>query len=121
MITAHPAGLAELQRELRQVKDKDLDKELKAIHEALAKEVVAKALPNVPVKSGALKKSVRAAGTKKDAIGRAGKASVPYAPIVHWKHGPLFLTDAAGRIEQNITERYDQQVAAMLDRVVGRA
>jgi len=66
------------------VKDSELNDEMKAIHQELAREVTAKALPNVPVKSGALKASLRSAGTVRDAIGRVGKASVPYAPIQHW-------------------------------------
>lgn len=121
----HPAGLADLQRELRQVKDKELDNELKAIHKALADEVLARALPNVPEASGALKASVRSAGTKRDAIGRAGKASVPYAPIVHWGwpargvQSRPFLREASLALEADITDRYDQAVATMLDRVIG--
>lgn len=113
-------GLDDLRKGLRRVKDKELDDEMKAIHRELAEEVVDKALPNVPVKTGALKATVRAAGTVRDAIGRAGKASVPYAPIVHWKYGPPFLRDAAQEIERDITERYDRQVAEMLDKVIGR-
>ena len=118
--TAHPQGLAELQRELRQVKDKELDKELKEIHKALADEVLRLAEPNVPVRTGRLRGSLRAAGTKRDAIGRAGSRSVPYAAAVHWKIGPPFLTDAARMVERDVVDRYDRQVAEMLDRVVGR-
>lgn len=111
-------GLNELRRELRRVKDRELDDEMKAIHLGLAAEVVDLAEPNVPVKSGALLKSLRAAGTVRDAVGRVGKASVPYAPIVHWKHGPPFLTDAAARLEQGIKDRYEREVEQMLDRVI---
>lgn len=116
----------ELRRELRRVKDSELDDEMKQIHAELAREVVAKAEPNVPVRSGALKASLRAAGTVRDAIGRVGKASVPYAPPIHWgwkarNIAPQpFLTNAAAEIEQDITDRYDRDVAQMLDRVIGR-
>lgn len=117
---AHPLGLAQLQAKLRLVKDKELDNELKSIHKEIAAEVVKRAEPNVPVRTGKLRGSLRAAGTKKDAIGRVGKASVPYAAAVHWGYGPPFLYDAAQTIEKDITERYDSAVAGMLDRVIGR-
>lgn len=114
-------GVDDLRRHLRQVKDKELDAELKAIHGALAKEIVDLALPKVPVRSGRLKQSVRAAGTKADAIGRAGSKAVPYAAKVHWKYGPPFLTDAARRIETDVVDRvYDSRIADMLDRTIGR-
>lgn len=134
-------GLDELRRQLRRVKDSGLDAEMKAIHLELASEVVARALPDVPVKTGALKKSVRAAGTVRDAIGRAGGASVPYAGAVHWGHGAKnlaviahgkqrrhrgrkasvanpFLRNAAVALERDITDRYDQQVSKMLNKIV---
>lgn len=119
-------GVDELRRALRQVKDRELDDEMKKIHADLAREIVDRALPNVPVRTGALKATVRAAGTVRDAIGRAGKASVPYAAPIHWgwpKHGIKgrpFLTDAAQSVEKDITERYDRQVAEMLEKVIGR-
>lgn len=119
-------GLDQLRRELRRVKDSELNAEMKQIHVELARDVLRIAEPNVPVDSGALKASLRANGTVRDAIGRVGKASVPYAPPIHWgwkargiKPTP-FLTDAAERLERGITERYDQEVARMLDKVIGR-
>lgn len=118
--SVHVEGLDQLRRELRRVKDRELDQEMKQIHLDLAREVVDRALPNVPVRTGALKASVRAAGTVRDAIGRVGKASVPYAPVVHWKYGPPFLTDAAQQLERDIVDRYDRQVSEMLDRTIGR-
>lgn len=117
-VGVHAPALDDLRRELRQVKDRELDKELKAIHLGLAREVVELAEPHVPVKTGALLASLRSAGTVKDAIGRVGKASVPYAPIVHWKYGPPFLREAAARVERDVVERYDREVEQMLDRVI---
>ena len=119
-------GLDELRRNLRRVKDRELDAELKKIHEELAREVVRGAEPNVPVQTGALLASLRAAGTTRDAIGRVGKSSVPYAAAIHWGYpahgiaGRPFLQDAAERLERDIVDRYDREVAGMLDRVVGR-
>lgn len=121
MATIRVDGLDELRRELRRVKDRELDDEMKAIHKELAREITDKALPNVPVRTGRLRASVRAAGTVRDAIGRAGgKSSAPYAAVVHWGYGPPFLQDAAGQIERDITDRYDRQVAEMLDKAMRR-
>lgn len=134
-------GLDQLRKQLRQVKDKELDAEMKQIHLDLAREVVARALPDVPVRTGALKASVRAAGTVRDAVGRAGKASVPYAGAVHWGHGAKnlaviahgkqrrhkgrkasvanpFLRNAAVALERDITDRYEAQVSKMLNKIV---
>lgn len=119
-------GVDELRRALRQVKDSELDDEMKKIHADLAREIVDRALPNVPVRTGKLKASVRSAGTVRDAIGRVGKASVPYAAPIHWGwpkrgiKGRPFLTDAAQAVEKDITERYDQQVDEMLDKALRR-
>lgn len=116
----------ELRRELRRVKDTELDQEMKQIHLELARDVLKLAEPNVPVRSGALKGSLRAAGTVRDAVGRVGKASVPYAAPIHWGwkargiQPQPFLTDAAERLERDITDRYDQEVARMFDKVIGR-
>lgn len=112
-------GLDDLRRALRRVKDQGLNDELKAIHKALAEDITRLALPKVPVRTGRLKQSVRAAGTVKDAIGRVGSASVPYAAAVHWKYGPPFLTDAAARVERDVVDRYDQALADLLDRQIG--
>lgn len=115
-------GIKELNRELRRVRDKELDNELKAIHKGIAEDVLRGALPHVPVDTGALRRSVRAAGTKAAAVGRAGKKSVPYAPVVHWggrgHRARPFLQDAARRVEHDIVARYDAAVAGMLNRVI---
>lgn len=115
----HAESLDDLRRQLRQIKDRELDAELKAIHKELADEILKLAEPNVPVKTGRLKQSLRASGTLRDAIGRVGGASVPYAGVIHWKYRP-FLTDAAAQVESDVTDRYDAKVAEMFDRVVGR-
>jgi len=119
-------GLDELRRELRRVKDNELNDSMKAIHQELAAEITRRALPNVPVRTGRLKNTVRSAGTVRDAIGRVGKASVPYAAPIHWGWPSRgiprrpFLVDAAETVERDITERYERAVADMLDKVIGR-
>lgn len=119
-------GLDELRRELRRLKDRELNEAMKAVHKELADEVTKRALPKVPVRTGTLKSTVRSTGTVRDAIGRVGKASVPYAAPIHWgwasRNIPRrpFLTDAAAALERDITDRYDRHVADMLDKVIGR-
>lgn len=77
-------GLDELRRLLRQVADKELTDALKAAHKEAAKVVVAKALPNVPVRTGRLKASVRALGSQRSGRAVAGNKAVPYAAAIHW-------------------------------------
>lgn len=113
-------GVKELRARLRRVKDSELDNEMKAIHQAISHEITQFALPRVPVRTGRLKASVRSSGTVREAVGRVGKKSVPYAAAVHWGWGPPFLTDAAKRLEHGITQRYDDAVSGMLDRTIGR-
>lgn len=117
-------GLDELRRDLRRVGDVELNDEMKAIHKALAAEIVERAMPKVPQLTGALKGTLRAAGTARDAIGRVGARTAPYATVIHWgwaahniKPRP-FLQDAAAEIEETVTDRYETAVAKMLNRNV---
>lgn len=114
---------------------------MKALHLALAREVERHAQRLVPVRTGKLKSSIRSSGTVRDAIGRAGSKAVPYAAAVHWGHGERnlavrrhgtqsrhggrkasranpFLRFAAQMVEGDITDRYDQAVHRMLNRVI---
>lgn len=118
-------GLRELNSRLRKVRDTGLDGELKRIHKGLADDVVSLALPNVPKRSGALMRSVRASGTKASAIGRAGRKSVPYAATIHWgrrKRGRVqgrpFLQDAAKRVERDVVDDYQRAIKRLLDKAI---
>lgn len=120
----HVEGLDELRRGLRVAKDAGLNQAMKDVHGDLAREIVDLAVPNVPVgETGNLRDDVRAAGTVRDAIGRVGSKSVPYAPPIHWGWAARgikphrFLQDAAERLEQGAVDRYDAAVARMLERV----
>jgi HK97 gp10 family phage protein len=117
-------GLTELRRKLRQLGDKDLKKQLRDTNKSLAQKIIDAALPNVPVRTGRLKATVKAAGNEKGAIGKAGTpARVPYAAAIHWgwrrrgiRANP-FLTDAAARVEGHVVEEYEKDLQALLDRV----
>lgn len=76
------AGAQELRRRLKAAGDDLAD--LKAVHLEIAEAVAAKARTKAPVKTGALKKTIRASGTKTAATVRMGSKRVPYANTVHW-------------------------------------
>ena len=117
-------GVRELRSELRKLKDKSYDDELKALHASIAAEVVARAEPNVPYRSGDLRRSLRGSGTKAAAVGRVGRTSVPYAAVIHWgwkSRGIVarpFLQDAAERLEADVEARYADAIHGLLGRSI---
>lgn len=109
--------------------------EMRFANELAAEVVVDAALPNVPTRSGALKRSLQAKGSA--ASGRA-YASTPYAAAIHWGRSngnvgrppgnhrgrnPIranpFLWNAAQAKKDEITETYGDQVQKLLDRLIG--
>lgn len=123
-------GLRELVAGFRKI-NQGLSKEMTKIHKGIAQTIVAEALPSVPVRSGALRASVRGAGTARQAIGRAGGAKVPYAAAQHWGtglraglRGPHnikarpFLWAAAQKVERGVLDDYADAVEDLIDRVV---
>lgn len=58
--------------------------DLKDTHTALARMVATEAQGRAPVRSGALRGSIRGGGTKTRATVRAGKKKVPYAGPIHF-------------------------------------
>ncbi len=120
--------LDELRRQLRKIADSDLSDEMVAANKELAKAIVDDALPNVPVLTGRLKRSVRGLGNKGGAVGKAGSAVVPYAAAIHWgrKNGGLiqsrpFLRDAAKNVEKDVADRYWKRVEKVFDAVNARS
>lgn len=75
-------GDRELKRQLS-VLDAKFD-DLKIFHQDLAELVMARALTRVPVRSGRLRETIRASGTKTAGRVRAGFKRVPYAGPVHF-------------------------------------
>lgn len=112
---------ADLRRRLRELRDVSLQAKLKATHLSAAQIVVEEALPHVPVRTGALRASVRAMGRARDAVVRAGRASVPYAAAIHWgrKSGGIikgrpFLWDASERARQRVIKQYSEDIDTLL-------
>ena len=77
-------GIGGLARSLRLLEDKELSDEMKAVTKAAAEKIVPYAKSAVPVGTGALRDTIKAAGTRRYARIKAGTAKkVPYARSVH--------------------------------------
>lgn len=133
-------GLRELLAELRKIGDDGLKQAMRDANLAIAKDIVEKALPHVPVRTGRLKRSVRALGNVTGALGKAGSAAVPYAAAIHWgrsagnvafRHGRQskgqgaisgrpFLQDAAQSVERDVADRYADEVGRLFDAIRSR-
>jgi len=82
-VTFRIEGLAKLQRELKQAGEDTQD--LKTAGRTAAKIVMAEAKRTAPVRTGALKRSIRTSVTQKNVGILGGKAIVvPYAEPIHW-------------------------------------
>lgn len=128
-------GARELRRTLRAAGD-DLS-DLKQAHGDAARIAATASAALAPRgKTGNLKSSIRAAGTKTAGIIRAGKKSVPYAHAVHWgrKYWPNrmharatpskmdpqpFLSDGATGSEGQWIPIFERAVESALDKIKG--
>lgn len=133
-------NLKELQGQIRALGDDELRKQLRDANKSVSQMVVDAALPNVPVRSGRLRQSVKASATQSAAYGKAGSpARVPYAAAIHWGEGAgnvnhttgaavgrparnipgrPFLWDAADRTINRAIGEYEDQIQRLIDRVV---
>lgn len=118
------AGDRQFRRQLRKL-DNEVE-DLKDFHTDLAELVMKQALIRVPVKSGTLRDTIRASGTKSKAVVRAGFAKVPYAGPVHfgwatrpapfmgWRGGPIrpnpFLYDALDERRDEVIKAYEEKI-----------
>jgi phage gpG-like protein len=119
----HVDGVDQLRRTLRKLGDDDLKKALKEANKRIADEIIDRALPKVPVRSGRLRQSVRGLGNLAGAVGKAGSAKVPYAAAIHWgrkKGGEIeatpFLWKAAKDMESVVADRYQDEVNEIIRR-----
>lgn len=113
-------GMRELRKNLSMLDDDFED--LKELHLDLAKMVADRAEALAPVRTGRLKETIRASGTKTAGRVRAGFKRVPYAGPVHfgwptrpndakgWLGGPIepnpFLYDALDQRYNKVFEAY---------------
>lgn len=113
-------GLGKLVRELESlgVAVEDLKDTMGEIS-AAAVEVIE---PNIPVRSGALRSTIRGTRSKGRAAAIAGRARVPYAPVVNYgrdgKSGARFMQ--AADTPENV-QRWAQMLDAGIQRAIERA
>lgn len=109
-------GIRELVRELKQFEDGT--KDLKALHTRAAALVKKGARP--PRRSGRLAATLRSSGQARTGIVRAGRASVPYAAVIHWgwkKRGIRanpYLSDSLEKNEAKVFNLYREGLADLV-------
>lgn len=97
--------------------------ELKALNGKAAALVADAAAPRTPRRSGRLAASVRTGATQRGGRVMAGKASVPYAGVIHWgwpKRGikaQPWIADTAVATEDRWTDVYLEGAEELLERV----
>lgn len=92
--------------------------DLKAAHAQVAGLVAARARPDTPHRTGALAATLRSSGTSTAAVVRAGRASVPYARIVHFRYHP-WITDAAEATQDTWENTYLSAIEKIISTVEG--
>lgn len=132
-------NLKEVQAAIRRLGDADLKRQLREANRSVSQMVVDAALPEVPVRTGKLKASVKATATQTAAYGKAGSpARVPYAAAIHWGEGSgnvnyttgstvgrptrnirgrPFLWDAADKVLRRAVKEYEDQLDKLLDKL----
>lgn len=130
-------------RELRKaLKEAGEDLEyMKSVHAIASATVALAAQSEVPVRSGALRDTIRSGATQRAATVRAGKKRVPYANCVHWgrmvwpskeatpapprsphpafMYPRLFITRAAQTTETQWVEEYMKHLNTIIDNIEG--
>ena len=117
-------GLKEARKKIRGLLD-EMDEqaargELKNMNQEAAEIVRRRAVALVPVRSGHLRETLRAAGTQKSARVRAGFKRVPYAGPIHfgWAIRAIrpqpFLYDALDQRRHEVVQHYDRQLEALI-------
>lgn len=116
-------GARELRSTLRKAGEDVGD--LKDANAEVAAMVAAAAAARAPHRSGALASSVRGNRALSSAVVKVGRASVPYAGVVHWGWparnitAQPFAVDAAHDTEPVWTERYFRAIETILSHVKG--
>lgn len=126
-------GVREIRAALKQAEEVGLLKEITEANKAASEIVVERALPKVPVRSGALRSSVKALASQATGRVRAGSGTVPYAAAIHWGRkvgnvgwppgnhmgpnriaGRPFLWDAAREATPAVVDEYRDHIEDLL-------
>ena len=112
-------GLREVQKALNKFSDATR-KEMKSTHLQAAEIVVGASKRFVPIKTGALAQSIRAAAVQSGGRVRVGSASVPYAGPIHFgwparriKPQP-FIYDALDTRRGEVSRLYEKRIAVLM-------
>ena len=114
-------GAKELRKALKNMGN-DLS-DLTALHRELAEMVAQAARSRVPVRSGALRDSIRGKGAKTRASVQAGARMVPYAGPIHfgWPARNIspqpFLYDALEARKREVVNRYEDRIGDLVKKV----
>lgn len=102
-------------------------KDLSAAHREVAGIVADRARPATPHRTGRLAKSVRAGGTQKAAVIRAGRGrGFPYAEPIHWGWpsrkiaAQPWISEAAAESEPVWVAVYSERISDLLRSVRGK-
>ncbi len=112
-------GARELRKALKTVGD-EAKAGLKDVNLEVAEIVARAAVTKVPVRSGALRETVRAAGAQTRASVKAGFKKVPYAGVIHFgwpARGILprpFLYDALDARRDEVMDAYTDGMADLI-------
>ncbi|WP_189825323.1 hypothetical protein [Streptomyces finlayi] len=122
-------GMREVRRALRRAGGNELLDQLKGEHQQLAATVMRAAAQLAPRRTGRMSASMRSSGTRTMATVRAGRASIPYAGVVHWgtppgrRRRPMnispnpWIAIAAQRTEPQWAAHYEQALRQLMRRV----
>ena len=121
-------GYRQLKKELRQLGDEAVAS-LKQTNKEAADLVADTARPDIPVRSGRLKGTLRTTGTMRGGVVRLGRKAVPYAGPVHfgwpnrpnqakgWRGGPIapnpFLYEAMDERVQDVMDLYSKYLETL--------
>jgi len=114
-------GLNDTKRKLKKLgKDVNYGDQFLAVNKTLAEAVAGDSKNYVPVLTGALQGTIRAAASKTSGRVKVGYKAVPYAGPIHFgwparfiKPQP-FIYDAIDRRRNEIKDRYDQLVKKLI-------
>jgi len=114
-------GLSKVRRDLKKLaKDVDYGDQFLAVNKTLADAVAGESKNYVPVVSGALQGTIRAAASKTSGRVKVGFKAVPYAGPIHFgwparfiKPQP-FVYDAIDKRRDQIKDRYEQLIKKLI-------
>ncbi|MBD0712555.1 HK97 gp10 family phage protein [Streptomyces sp. NBC_01732] len=130
--TVQVEGLNELKRSLRQLRDTELNKKVRAVNKTAAELVKPEARKTAPdhtrtakdakrYKPGKLEKSITVVASANSAAIKAGSSSrVPYAGAIHFGfprrniRPNRFLFRAMARKSDDVSETYEREITAVL-------